>query len=51
MLALGVAALLVVDLTILVMYTIVEGVRGNLVVQRVVSRENPMDISGVSSKK
>ena len=44
---LGVAALVAIDLTILVIYTLVEGVRGNLVAQRVPHKAKPTEIEGV----
>ena len=44
---LGVASLVAVDLVILVMYTLVEGIRGKLIAQQVSNRENPMRIEGV----
>ena len=40
--------LVVVDLVILVVYTMVEGIRGNLGAERIENRENPMDTKGVS---
>ena len=43
-----VLALVVVDVVILMTYTIVEGVKGNLEPMRVVNAENPHDIIGVS---
>ena len=46
-LAFGVLALVLVDLIILLVYTIVEGVQGNLTVIRVPNREYPMDMEGV----
>ena len=48
-LALGVLTLVLVDLTILVIYTTVEGVQGNLTATRVPSRENPRVVEGVSN--
>ena len=48
MLALAVLLLCVVDLIILVVYTAVEGARGNLEAKRVINKENPMEIRGVS---
>ena len=47
-LILGVAALVAIDLTILVTYTLVEGIRGNLVTQKVSHKEKPTAIEGVS---
>ena len=47
-LILGVAMLVAVDLTILVTYTLVEGIRGNLVAQEVVHKEKPVNIEEVS---
>ncbi len=47
-LVLVVLALVVVDLVILVLYTVVEGARGNLGAKKIVSVENPMDTKGVS---
>ena len=47
MLALGVMLLVAIDLIILIIYTGVEGSRGNLSAQRVPNRENPEDVSGV----
>jgi len=46
-LALGVLMLVLTDLVILMGYTIVEGIQGNLIAQRVPNRENPMDVEGV----
>jgi len=46
-LALGVLMLVLTDLVILLVYTIVEGIQGNLIAQRVPNRENPMDVEGV----
>ena len=48
-LALGVLTLVLVDLTILVIYTTVEGVQGKLIAIRVPSRENPRDVEGVGN--
>ena len=45
---LGVASLIAIDLTIIVTYTLVEGVGGNLVAERVRHRENPTSVQGVS---
>ena len=47
MLAVGVLLLVLIDLIILIIYTAVEGARGNLSAQRVPNRENPEDISQV----
>ena len=47
-LALGVLTLVLVDITILLVYTTVEGVRGNLTAIRVSNRENPRGVQGVS---
>ncbi len=41
------ASLVAVDLMILVVYALVEGIRDNLVVQQVSNIENPMKIEGV----
>ena len=46
-LALGVLVLVLVDVIILLAYTIVEGVQGNLVAIRVGNRENLMNVEGV----
>ena len=46
-LALGVLTLVLVDLTILLVYTTVEGLRGNLTAIQVPSRENPRVVEGV----
>ena len=46
-LALGVLVLVLVDVSILLVYTIVEGVQGNLAAMRVPNRENPMNVEGV----
>ena len=46
-LALGVLTLVLVDLTILLVYTTVEGLRGNLTAMRVPNRENPRVTEGV----
>ena len=43
-----VLALVVVDVVILLTYTIVEGINGNLEPMKVVNAENPNDIIGVS---
>ena len=47
-LALGVLTLVLVDLTLLLVYTTVEGVEGNLTATRVRNRENPRVEIGVS---
>ena len=47
-LALGVLTLVLVDLTILLVYTTVEGAQGNYLATRVSNRENPRDVRGVS---
>ena len=49
MLALGVGFLVLIDLLILVVYTVVEGVQGNLEATRISHVENPEEKSGVSS--
>ena len=49
MLVLGVALLVAVDLTILITYTIVEGIRGQLGPKRAENAEDPMDMTGVSA--
>ena len=49
MLTLGVLMLVMIDLVILVIYTLVEGVRGNLSAVMAESMENPQDITGVKS--
>ena len=46
-LALGVLVLVLVDVIILLVYTIVEGVQGNLIAIRVGNRENLMNVEGV----
>ena len=46
-LALGVLKLVLIDLIILLVYTIVEGVKGNLIATQVSNREHVMDIVGV----
>jgi len=43
-----VLCLVIIDTTILGLYMLIEGVRGKLEVERVVNRENPQDIIGVS---
>ena len=47
-LALGVLTLVLVDFTILLAYTVVEGVQGKHTVTLVRNRENPSGIEGVS---
>ena len=47
-LALVVLVLVIVDLLILAVYTAVEGVKGNLSAHRMLNKENPMDMIGVS---
>ena len=47
MLVLGVAALVGIDLTIIIMYMLVEGIRDNLKVKVVPHRERPVVIEGV----
>ena len=47
-LALGVLILVLIDLTILLVYTAVEGTRGNHLATQVPSRENPRSVRGVS---
>lgn len=49
-LILGVAALVAMDLIILVTYTLVEGIKGNLGSQEVTHRGNPVLVQGVSCK-
>ena len=46
-LALGVLVLVLVDVIILLVYTTVEGVQGNLTAIRVPNRENLMNVEGV----
>ena len=46
-LALGVLVLVLVDVVILLVYTTVEGVRGNLTAIPVLNRENLMNVEGV----
>ncbi len=43
-----VLVLVMVDLVILVVYTVAEGTRGNLEAERIENRENPSDVKGVS---
>ena len=47
MLVLVVGALILIDITILLVYTAVEGYRGNLVAIQMPNRENMEDIEGV----
>ena len=47
-LVLGVASLITIDLIILVTYILVVGIRGNLAAQRVIHKEEPMRVEGVS---
>ena len=47
-LAVGVLTLALIDLTILLVYTIVEGVKGNFTATRVSNRENPRVVQEVS---
>jgi len=46
-LTLGVLVLVLVDVVILLVYTTVEGVQGNLTAKAVHNRENPMSMEGV----
>ena len=46
-LALGVLVLVLIDVIILLVYTTVEGVQGNLTAIRVPNRENLMNVEGV----
>lgn len=48
MLSFGVALLVAIDVIILAVYTIVEYLHGDLRAIRVVNRENPEDLIGVS---
>ena len=48
-LMMGVATLVAIDLTILVVYTLVEGIRGKLVITEVPHKEQPQIIEGVST--
>ena len=48
-LALFVCALVAVDVVILFIYTLVEGLRGNLEPMKVPNSENPSDTIGVST--
>ena len=47
-LVLGVASLVAIDIIILVTYTLVEGLMGNLVTVTVQNKEKTMDVEGVS---
>ncbi len=47
MLACGVAFLVVIDVLILTIYSIVEGIRGRLTAEKVRNQENVEDIVGV----
>ena len=47
-LAFGVLTLVLVDLTILLVYTAVEGAQGNYLATQVSKRENPRGVRGVS---
>ena len=47
-LALFVCALVMIDVVILLMYSLVEGLMGNLKPKRIVNAENPSEILGVS---
>ena len=51
MLALSVAVLVAIDVIILTTYNVVEGLKGNLVAERVINPENPEDLSGVSNDR
>ena len=51
MLALSVAVLLSIDIIILVTYTLVEGVRGNLSASLLSNEENKKSLFGVSTTK
>ena len=46
-LVLGVAFLVAIDMIIIIVYMLVEGIQSNLVTQQVTSREKPMKIEGV----
>ncbi len=48
MLILGVASLVAIDLTIIITYILVEGIRGNLGARQVTHRERPSTTEGVS---
>ena len=50
-LALFVCALVAVDVVILLLFTLVEGVQGNLEPSMVLNTENPSDTRGVSMMK
>ena len=50
LLAIGVGLLVLIDLFILMVYTVVEGLRGNLIATRIPNIERPEETSGVSSK-
>ncbi len=50
LLAVGVGLLVLIDVIILVVYSLVEGVRGNLMAMRIPHIEHPEETSGVSSK-
>ncbi len=45
-----VMVMVLVDLVILVVYTVVEGVMGGLEAERLENEENPMDVKGVSAE-
>lgn len=47
-LVLGVVALVAVDIVILITYILVEGIRGSLTTKRVVHKEKPTTVEGVS---
>ena len=48
MLALAVLALVIIDVVIIGTYMVVEGARNRLVAERVLNREHPQEITGVS---
>ena len=48
-LALAVCGLLVIDFVILITYTVVAGLLGQLGAKEIPNGENPMDITGVSN--
>jgi len=50
MLACGVALLVVIDVVILTVYSIVEGIQGRLTSTKVPNAENTEDLVGVSEK-
>lgn len=50
MLILGVGVLVAIDVAILFLYDIIEGLRGNLEAQWFPNRENPQDLQGVSGQ-